>query len=95
MDRNPTTSADLFVVGGTSPDPLAEGEMAHATTTTGLTDEAFDRLKQKLIDLVEPLSDSQLLDLADGIHELLRQRRTLRQHQAERMTERARLASLS
>jgi hypothetical protein len=94
MDRNPATSADLLLVGGTSPDPLAEGEMAHSTTT-GLTDEAFDRLKQKLIDLVEPLSDSQLLDLADGIHELLRQRRTLRQHHAERMTERARLASLS
>ena len=68
--------------------------MAHSTTT-GLTGEAFDRLKQKLIDLVEPLSDNQLLDLADGIHELLRQRRVLRQHHAERMTERSRQASLS
>ncbi|MBB3873548.1 hypothetical protein [Brevundimonas mediterranea] len=64
-------------------------------TTVGLSEPAFETLKHKLIDLVEPLSDSQLLDLADGIHELLRQRRTLRQHHAERMTERARLASLS
>ena len=30
----------------------------------------------------------QLLELADGIHEMLRQRRMLRQHHAERMNER-------
>jgi hypothetical protein len=60
------------------------------TTAVGLSDRAFDTLKHKLVDLVEPLSDSQLLDLADGIHELLRQRRTVRQHHAERMLERVR-----
>jgi hypothetical protein len=92
MDRNPTAAADLLLVGGTSPDPLAEGEMAHSMTT-GLSDQAFDQLKQKLIDMVEPLSDRQLLELADGIHELLRQRRILRQHHSERMTERSGLTS--
>ncbi|MFN7127845.1 MAG: hypothetical protein ACK4OJ_02165 [Brevundimonas sp.] len=59
----------------------------------GLSTDGFEALKRRLIDLVEPLSDSQLLDLADGIHELLRQRRTLRQHHAERMLERSRLSS--
>ena len=66
-----------------------------AMMTTGLSDKAFDALKQKLVDLVEPLSDGQLLDLADGIHEMLRQRRTVRQHHADRMLERSRSASLS
>jgi ornithine carbamoyltransferase len=31
-----------------------------------------------------------LLDLADGIHDLLRQRRTVRRHHAERMNDRLR-----
>ena len=53
---------------------------------TGLSDEAFDTLRKKLVDLVEPLNDAQLLDLADGIHDLIRQRRTVRQHHDERMT---------
>ncbi len=54
---------------------------------------AFDTLKHKLVDLVEPLSDSQLLDLADGIHDLLRQRRMVRQHHADRMQQRSRHAA--
>jgi len=57
---------------------------------TGLSDQAVDTLKKQLVDLVEPLSDHQLLDLADGIHEMLRQRRIIRQHHAERMNERTR-----
>jgi hypothetical protein len=57
---------------------------------TGLSDQAVDTLKKQLVDLVEPLSDHQLLDLADGIHEMLRQRRIVRQHHAERMNERTR-----
>ena len=57
---------------------------------TSLSEPAFATLKTKLIDLVEPLNDGQLLELADGIHEMLRQRRMLRQHHAERMNERAR-----
>jgi len=57
---------------------------------TGLSDEAMQTLKTQLVDLVEPLSDHQLLDLADGIHEMLRQRRMVRQHHAERMNKRAR-----
>ena len=60
------------------------------TFQTGLSEPAFATLKAKLIDLVEPLNDGQLLELADGIHEMLRQRRMLRQHHAERMNERAR-----
>ena len=59
---------------------------------TGVSDQAFDTLKRRLVDLVEPLSDAQLLELADGIHDMLRQRRTVRQHHAERMNERARHA---
>ena len=57
---------------------------------TGLSDKAMQTLKTQLVDLVEPLSDHQLLDLADGIHEMLRQRRMVRQHHAERMHERTR-----
>ena len=57
---------------------------------TGLSDEAMQTLKTQLVDLVEPLSDHQLLDLADGIHEMLRQRRMVRQHHAERMNARTR-----
>ncbi|GAA0190661.1 hypothetical protein GCM10009081_00700 [Brevundimonas nasdae] len=41
-----------------------------------------------MVDLVEPLNDQQLLSLADGIHELLRQRRALRQHHVERLRHR-------
>ena len=52
---------------------------------TGLSDKAMETLKKQLVDLVEPLSDHQLLDLADGIHEMLRQRRMVRRHHAERM----------
>ena len=57
---------------------------------SGLSEEAFATLKRQLVDLVEPLTDIQLLDLADGIHEMLRQRRMVRQHHAERMNERTR-----
>jgi hypothetical protein len=57
---------------------------------TGLSDKAMQTLKTQLVDLVEPLSDHQLLDLADGIHEMLRQRRMVRQHHAERMNTRTR-----
>lgn len=57
---------------------------------SGVSDVAFETLKRRLVDLVEPLNDAQLLELADGIHEMLRQRRTVRQHHAERMNDRAR-----
>ncbi|RYG13741.1 MAG: hypothetical protein EON96_12330 [Caulobacteraceae bacterium] len=57
---------------------------------TGMSDQAVETLKKQLVDLVEPLTDHQLLDLADGIHEMLRQRRAVRQHHAERMNERVR-----
>ena len=40
---------------------------------TGLSDRGLEILKRRLVDLVEPLNDHQLLDLADGIHEMLRQ----------------------
>ena len=56
---------------------------------TGLSDEAMHILKTQLVDLVEPLNDHQLLDLADGIHEMLRQRRAVRQHHVERMKDKA------
>lgn len=56
----------------------------------GLSESGFEALKRKLVDLVEPLSDHQLLDLADGIHDLLRQRRAVRQHHADRMSNRIR-----
>ena len=59
---------------------------------SGLSDSAFQTLKARLVDVVEPLSDAQLLDLADGIHDMLRQRRAVRQHHAERMDQRARHA---
>ncbi|GAW40399.1 hypothetical protein SH203_00797 [Brevundimonas sp. SH203] len=52
---------------------------------TGLSDHGFETLKRQLVDLVEPLTDGQLLELADGIHEMLRQRRMVRRHHAERM----------
>ncbi|WP_287898440.1 hypothetical protein [Brevundimonas sp.] len=55
-----------------------------------MSDVALETLKRRLVDLVEPLNDAQLLELADGIHEMLRQRRTVRQHHAERMNDRAR-----
>ena len=55
---------------------------------TGLSDRGLEILKRRLVDLVEPLNDHQLLDLADGIHEMLRQRRTVRRHHAERMQDR-------
>ncbi len=57
---------------------------------SGVSEAAFETLKRRLVDLVEPLNDAQLLELADGIHEMLRQRRTVRQHHAERMNDRAR-----
>jgi hypothetical protein len=57
---------------------------------SGVSDVALETLKRRLVDLVEPLNDAQLLELADGIHEMLRQRRTVRQHHAERMNDRAR-----
>jgi hypothetical protein len=56
----------------------------------GLSEAGFETLKTRLVDLVEPLSDQQLLELADGIHDTLRQRRRVRQHHAERMHERVR-----
>ena len=52
---------------------------------TGLSEQGVEALKRQLVDLVEPLSDGQLLELADGIHEMLRQRRMVRRHHAERM----------
>ena len=55
---------------------------------TGLSHEGFEALKRQLVDLVEPLTDGQLLEPADGIHEMLRQRRTVRRHHAERMQDR-------
>jgi len=58
----------------------------------GLSETAFGTLKRRLVDLVEPLTDAQLLELADGIHDMLRHRRTVRQHHAERMNDRARHA---
>lgn len=67
--------------------------MAQSVTTTGLSRNAFDALKKTLTELVDPLSDSQLLDLADGIHEMLRQRRTLRHHHAQRMLDRSRTSA--
>ena len=57
---------------------------------SGVSESALETLKRRLVDLVEPLNDAQLLELADGIHEMLRQRRTVRQHHAERMNDRAR-----
>ncbi len=55
-----------------------------------LSDTTVETLKKTLVDMVEPLSDHQLLDLADGIHEMLRQRRAVRQHHAERLNDRVR-----
>ena len=55
-----------------------------------LSDAGFDLLKHRLTDLIEPLTDAQLLDLADGLHQMLRQRRSMRKRHIERMTERAR-----
>ena len=52
---------------------------------TGLSEQGVEALKRQLVDLVEPLSDGQLLELADGILEMLRQRRMVRRHHAERM----------
>ena len=52
--------------------------------------ESWEFLKRRLVDLVEPLSDTQLLELADGIHDMLRQRRSVRSHHAQRMGERTR-----
>ena len=57
---------------------------------SGLSDTAFGTLRRELVDLVEPLTDAQLLALADGIHEMLRHRRAVRQHHAERMSEHVR-----
>jgi len=57
---------------------------------TGLSEPTFDDLKRRLVDLVEPLNDAQLLELADGIHDMLRQRRSVRRRHAERMDERTR-----
>jgi len=62
----------------------------HKSFHPALSDQTVETLKKQLVDLVEPLTDHQLLDLADGIHEMLRQRRAVRQHHAERMNERAR-----
>ena len=56
---------------------------------TGLSEEGFEALKRQLVDLVEPMTDGQLLELADGIHEMLRQRRAVRQHHVERMKDKA------
>jgi hypothetical protein len=56
----------------------------------GLSDRGLETLKRRPVDLVEPLSDHQLLDLADGIHDLLCRRRTVRRHHSERMKERLR-----
>lgn len=60
-----------------------------APAPSGLAEAGFHRLRRRLVDLVEPLSDEQLLALADGIHEMLRQRRAVRSHHRQRMSERA------
>ncbi len=56
----------------------------------GLSDRGFETLKRRLVDLVEPLSDHQLLDLADGIHDVVRPRRTGRRQPAVGMNDRLR-----
>ena len=63
--------------------------MGATSVSSGLTQRAFEGLRRELVDLVEPLSDEQLLALADGIHEMLRQRRAVRSHHRQRMSERA------
>ena len=62
------------------------------TFQSGVSEAALETLKKRLVDLVEPLNDHQLLDLADGIHDMLRQRRAVRRHHAERMDQRSRHA---
>ncbi|WP_438851015.1 hypothetical protein [Brevundimonas nasdae] len=64
------------------------GDNFHLSPHVGLSHVGFDHLRTQLVDLVEPLNDQQLLSLADGIHELLRQRRALRQHHVERLRHR-------
>ncbi len=61
---------------------------ATSISSAGVAQPAFDRLRRELVNLVEPLNDEQLLDLADGIHELLRQRRAVRNHHRQRMCDR-------
>ncbi len=56
---------------------------------TGLSDRGLEILTRRLVDLVEPRNDHQLLDLADGIHEMLRQRRAVRQHHVDRRNDKA------
>lgn len=55
-------------------------------------DVRFLRAREKLAALADRLDDEQVLDLADSLHELLRQRRRLRARVTERL-ERKRAAS--
>lgn len=50
-----------------------------------LSDDQFARASEKIMCLAERLDDDQVLCLADGLHDLLRQRRRLRVRVAERL----------
>jgi hypothetical protein len=50
--------------------------MAYAPATP--TDDQIARLTERLIDLSERMTDEQVLDVADALHDRLRERRRLR-----------------
>ncbi|WP_245158308.1 MULTISPECIES: hypothetical protein [unclassified Brevundimonas] len=50
-----------------------------------LDDAQFKRASTKIMALAERLEDEQVLCLADGLHDLLRQRRRLRARVSERL----------
>ena len=52
------------------------------------SDDQVARLTQRLIDLSESMTDEQILDVADALHDRLRVRRELRGRSHRRMDER-------
>lgn len=59
------------------------------------TDEQIMRLTDRLLDLAERMSDEQILEVADALHDRLRERRELRGRSHRRMDERLHHAPLN
>jgi hypothetical protein len=58
-------------------------------TTQRSDDRSTERLREQLTDLVDRMSDEQILGLADSLHAALRARRELRHRVGRRLRDRA------
>lgn len=64
-------------------------------TPAAPSDDQIARLTNRLMDLSERMTDEQILDVADALHERLRLRRELRGRSHRRLEERGRQGGLN